>query len=150
MMSMADPSRFVQHPASPCFCIVHNLAPQSIKASCSSKWLAEVSATGTDTLAFTAEVLMAVLPCSELHDYFPLVPEPIREYIDEVKLHLQLISEYEGPQLGVKEKLAFLQETRHAFGRTALVLSGGGALGAFHLVRLTAAQPTGGSQSCCM
>ncbi|KAK9843908.1 hypothetical protein WJX84_008684 [Apatococcus fuscideae] len=70
---------------------------------------------------------------SELQDYFPLVPEPIREYIDEVKLHLQLITEYDGPQLGVKEKLAFLQETRHAFGRTALVLSGGGALGAFHL-----------------
>ena len=90
------------------------------------------------------------LGCSELHDHFPLVPEPIREYIDEVKLHLQLISEYEGPQLGVKEKLSFLQETRHAFGRTALVLSGGGALGAFHL----ASPPTDGlecpAQPICM
>ena len=32
-----------------------------------------------------------------------------------------------------EEKLAFLQETRHCFGRTALLLSGGGTLGAFHI-----------------
>lgn len=29
--------------------------------------------------------------------------------------------------------MAFLRETRHAFGRTALVLSGGGSFGAFHM-----------------
>lgn len=33
------------------------------------------------------------------------------------------------------EKLNFFRETRHAFGRTALLLSGGGGLGSFHLVR---------------
>lgn len=32
------------------------------------------------------------------------------------------------------ERLAFLRESRHAFGRTALVLSGGGSFGAFHMV----------------
>ena len=37
----------------------------------------------------------------------------------------------------VKERWEFIKLTRHAFGRTALVLSGGGALGAFHLVRHT-------------
>nr|ARQ20718.1 sugar-dependent 1 tag lipase [Lobosphaera incisa] len=70
---------------------------------------------------------------SELHEHFPLVPEPIREYIAEVRLNLQIITNYEGPDISAAEKLQFLQETRHAFGRTALVLSGGGALGAFHL-----------------
>ncbi|KAK9795501.1 hypothetical protein WJX73_009996 [Symbiochloris irregularis] len=70
---------------------------------------------------------------SELHENFPMVPEPIREYIDEVKEHLQFLTEYEGPALTIQDKLAFLRETRHAFGRTALVLSGGGALGAFHV-----------------
>jgi TAG lipase/steryl ester hydrolase/phospholipase A2/LPA acyltransferase len=34
----------------------------------------------------------------------------------------------------MEEKLSFFRETRHAFGRTALLLSGGGGLGSFHLV----------------
>lgn len=70
---------------------------------------------------------------SELHENFPIVPEPIRDYIDEVKLHLQHITDAES--LDIQTRLDFLRETRHAFGRTALVLSGGGALGAFHIVR---------------
>lgn len=37
-------------------------------------------------------------------------------------------------ELPLEEKSAFLRETRHAFGRTALILSGGGPMGAFHLV----------------
>lgn len=36
-------------------------------------------------------------------------------------------------ELPLDEKLAFLRETRHAFGRTALVLSGGGSFGSFHV-----------------
>lgn len=72
---------------------------------------------------------------SELHEHFPVVPEPIREFIDEVKQHLDVLTRYEGPDLALDEKINFLRETRHAFGRTALVLSGGGALGAFHVVR---------------
>lgn len=36
--------------------------------------------------------------------------------------------------LPLDERLAFLRESRHAFGRTALVLSGGGSFGSFHLV----------------
>lgn len=40
------------------------------------------------------------------------------------------------PDVGIPndEKLAFFKEARHAFGRTALLLSGGGGLGSFHLV----------------
>ena len=75
------------------------------------------------------------MACSELHENFPVVPEPIRAYIEEVKQHLQTITMHEGPGLSIQDKLSFLRETRHAFGRTALVLSGGGALGAFHVVR---------------
>ncbi|KAJ7976691.1 Triacylglycerol lipase SDP1 [Quillaja saponaria] len=36
-------------------------------------------------------------------------------------------------ELSLAEKLAFMHETRHAFGRTALLLSGGASLGAFHV-----------------
>ncbi|PSC75647.1 Triacylglycerol lipase SDP1 [Micractinium conductrix] len=68
---------------------------------------------------------------SALQDHFPVIPEPIREYIEEVKLQLEEVTH--SPDLPLEEKSAFLKETRHAFGRTALVLSGGGSLGAFHL-----------------
>ncbi|KAK9804424.1 hypothetical protein WJX72_011952 [[Myrmecia] bisecta] len=100
--------------------------------------LQEVRARGdvTDMMfAVRADLLrnLGNMTNSELHENFPMVPEPIREYIAEVRLHLQTITNYEGPDITVSEKLQFLQETRHAFGRTALVLSGGGALGAFHL-----------------
>lgn len=75
---------------------------------------------------------------SELHENNPLVPEPIQEYIKEVQAALRFITEYSGPDFPAADKLNFLRETRHAFGRTALVLSGGGGLGAFHLVRCSA------------
>jgi len=65
------------------------------------------------------------------------VPEPIREYIEEVQKHLEGVTAYDGPDMTLEDKLNFLRETRHAFGRTALVLSGGGALGAFHIVSST-------------
>ncbi|KAL4437758.1 hypothetical protein ABPG77_005670 [Micractinium sp. CCAP 211/92] len=68
---------------------------------------------------------------SALHEHFPVIPEPIREYIEEVKAQLEEVTS--SPDLPLEEKAAFLKETRHAFGRTALVLSGGGSLGAFHL-----------------
>lgn len=68
---------------------------------------------------------------STLHEHFPIVPRPIREYIDEVRVQLEQITYSD--EIPLREKSAFLRETRHAFGRTALILSGGGALGAFHL-----------------
>lgn len=43
--------------------------------------------------------------------------------------------------LDMEEKLSFFRETRHAFGRTALLLSGGGGLGSFHLVSPTHTRP---------
>ena len=131
------------------------------------------------------------LACSALQDHFPVIPEPIREYIEEVKLQLEEVTHSPGgcasawkgiacagcvsrladrsgqpraaaaaapggaaprrpcgascyggpsyllpstlntgtlpvpappPDLPLEEKSAFLKETRHAFGRTALVL----------------------------
>lgn len=67
----------------------------------------------------------------DLHDILPVVPSPIREYIKEVQACLRCIST--ASNLPLEEKLNFLRETRHAFGRTALVLSGGGSFGAFHI-----------------
>jgi TAG lipase/steryl ester hydrolase/phospholipase A2/LPA acyltransferase len=66
-----------------------------------------------------------------VHAASPLAPAPIREYVEEVRLHLEDIAA--APELPLAERAAFLRETRHAYGRTALVLAGGGALGAFHL-----------------
>lgn len=60
------------------------------------------------------------------------VPAPVADYIAEVRLQLRLVATEEG-EVRAEEKLAFLQETRHCFGRTALLLSGGGTLGAFHI-----------------
>ncbi len=61
------------------------------------------------------------------------MPALIRDYISEMKFHLEHLTRQ--PELALDEKLHFLRETRHTFGRTALVLSGGGSLGVFHLVR---------------
>lgn len=68
---------------------------------------------------------------SELHEHFPVVPDLIREYIQQVQSDLQYITA--SPDMPLDEKMAFLRESRHAFGRTALVLSGGGSFGAFHM-----------------
>ncbi|XP_039127315.1 triacylglycerol lipase SDP1-like [Dioscorea cayenensis subsp. rotundata] len=61
------------------------------------------------------------------------VPKLIKEYIDEVSAQLKLVCDSESEELLLEEKLAFMHETRHAFGRTALLLSGGASLGAFHV-----------------
>eukprot|EP00216_Chloropicon_sp_CCMP2111_P000551 CAMPEP_0198234390 /NCGR_PEP_ID=MMETSP1446-20131203/423_1 /TAXON_ID=1461542 ORGANISM="Unidentified sp, Strain CCMP2111" /NCGR_SAMPLE_ID=MMETSP1446 /ASSEMBLY_ACC=CAM_ASM_001112 /LENGTH=673 /DNA_ID=CAMNT_0043915167 /DNA_START=166 /DNA_END=2187 /DNA_ORIENTATION=+ len=69
----------------------------------------------------------------ELYKDKTTVPQPILDYIEEVELQLQYITHYEFPDFTVEDKIEFLRETRHAFGRTAVVLSGGGALGTFHI-----------------
>lgn len=60
-------------------------------------------------------------------------PEVIQKYINEVKIHLRAVCDSDSEDFPLEEKLAFIHETRHAFGRSALMLSGGAALGAFHL-----------------
>ncbi|KAJ6425950.1 hypothetical protein OIU84_026513 [Salix udensis] len=69
----------------------------------------------------------------ELHKDRLQVPKLIKEYIDEVSTQLRMVCDSDSEELSLEEKLAFMHETRHAFGRTALLLSGGASLGAFHV-----------------
>jgi TAG lipase/steryl ester hydrolase/phospholipase A2/LPA acyltransferase len=69
----------------------------------------------------------------ELHTGRLQTPKLIQEYINEVRYHLYAVCEMGSDEFSLDEKIAFIHETRHAFGRTALLLSGGAALGAFHL-----------------
>ncbi|KAI3788271.1 hypothetical protein L2E82_01031 [Cichorium intybus] len=69
----------------------------------------------------------------ELHKGRHQVPKLIKEYIDEVSMQLRMVCDSDSDELLLEEKLAFMHETRHAFGRTALLLSGGASLGAFHV-----------------
>ncbi|KAL1201496.1 Triacylglycerol lipase SDP1 [Cardamine amara subsp. amara] len=70
---------------------------------------------------------------SELHKGRLQVPRHIKEYIDEVSTQLRMVCNSDSEELSLEEKLSFMHETRHAFGRTALLLSGGASLGAFHV-----------------
>ncbi|XP_010277612.1 PREDICTED: triacylglycerol lipase SDP1-like [Nelumbo nucifera] len=69
----------------------------------------------------------------ELHKGRLQVPKLIQEYIDEVSTQLRMVCDSDSEELLLEEKLTFMHETRHAFGRTALLLSGGASLGAFHV-----------------
>ncbi|KAJ4767245.1 Patatin-like phospholipase family protein [Rhynchospora pubera] len=69
----------------------------------------------------------------ELHKGRLQVPRLIKDYIDEVSTQLRMVCNSESDELLLEEKLTFMHETRHAFGRTALLLSGGASLGAFHV-----------------
>ncbi|KAH6828706.1 Patatin-like phospholipase family protein [Perilla frutescens var. hirtella] len=69
----------------------------------------------------------------ELHKGRLQMPKLIKEYIDEVTTQLRMVCDSDTEELLLEEKLAFMHETRHAFGRTALLLSGGASLGAFHV-----------------
>jgi predicted acylesterase/phospholipase RssA len=57
----------------------------------------------------------------------------IESYIDEVVYQLHHLANLEDSQVPLEERLAFIRETRHAFGQSALLLSGGGTLGLFHV-----------------
>ncbi|KAI8972459.1 acyl transferase/acyl hydrolase/lysophospholipase [Pilobolus umbonatus] len=60
--------------------------------------------------------------------------ELISDYIDEVLNQLNWICDEPAEEgLGLKEKHDFFMNMRQSFGRTALLLSGGGALGIHHM-----------------
>lgn len=62
----------------------------------------------------------------------------IEEYLDTIVQSMNTVLRATGTddetkeELSIDNKLAFFSETRHAFGRSALLLSGGGALGFYH------------------
>lgn len=69
--------------------------------------------------------------CRNIYNNRHILPKPIHDYISTVSSCLDFVADFDSTDMS--SKLKFFQEVRHAFGRTALVLSGGGALGSFHL-----------------
>jgi len=59
--------------------------------------------------------------------------ELVNEYIDEIASALHYLGKLDNPDITFEEKLDFFHRASHCFGRTALMLSGGAALGNFHL-----------------
>jgi NTE family protein len=57
----------------------------------------------------------------------------INEYIDEIVSALVYLDQLDSPDISFEEKLDFFHRASHCFGRSARMLSGGAALGNFHL-----------------
>lgn len=58
----------------------------------------------------------------------------VEEYVQTVCESLDKICDTDwGPEFGLQDKFEFFFETRQAFGRSALCLSGGATLGMYHL-----------------
>ncbi len=57
----------------------------------------------------------------------------ITQYIDEMVLALQDLEAVPDDEISLKEKFAFYKRASECFGRTALMLSGAGSLGPFHI-----------------
>jgi len=57
----------------------------------------------------------------------------ITSYIDEQAAALEQVAAVDGAEIPLPEKLEFFRRASHCFGRTALMLSGAGALGPFHV-----------------
>jgi TAG lipase/steryl ester hydrolase/phospholipase A2/LPA acyltransferase len=57
----------------------------------------------------------------------------IEDYVDEIVLALQHLAELESDDISTSDKLNFFYRANHCYGRSALMLSGGGILGFYHL-----------------
>ncbi len=57
----------------------------------------------------------------------------IEEYVDEIDHALRFLAELETPEITIEEKLDFFYRANICFGRSALMLSGGGVLGFYHM-----------------
>tara|TARA_R110001592_G_scaffold66617_3_gene204615 strand:- start:8140 stop:9693 length:1554 start_codon:yes stop_codon:yes gene_type:complete len=57
----------------------------------------------------------------------------IEEYVEEIVSALQHIAQLDGHEISLDEKLDFFHRASLCYGRTALMLSGGGTLGHFHI-----------------
>ena len=61
-------------------------------------------------------------------------PSPSPDQLLFALTRLSQIRDWPEHELPISEKLAFFRETRHSFGRTALLFSGGGSFGTYHMV----------------
>jgi TAG lipase/steryl ester hydrolase/phospholipase A2/LPA acyltransferase len=68
---------------------------------------------------------------NKLHEHFLFMPNTILKYVQEVKHQLNTV--LQSKEIDIKDKITFFRETRHSYGRTALLLSGGASLGSFHM-----------------
>ena len=57
----------------------------------------------------------------------------VEEYTHLLSSSLDYICDHDDPEVSDEMKLTFFNETRHSYGRTALLLSGGAALASYHL-----------------
>ena len=57
----------------------------------------------------------------------------IEQYIDEIDDSLRFLAELDSDEIHVQEKLDFFYRANVCYGRSALMLSGGGVLGFYHL-----------------
>ncbi|MDX1733625.1 MAG: DUF3336 domain-containing protein, partial [Halioglobus sp.] len=57
----------------------------------------------------------------------------IEEYIDEIDDSLRFLAELDTDEIDIQEKLDFFYRANVCYGRSALMLSGGGVLGFYHL-----------------
>ena len=57
----------------------------------------------------------------------------IEQYVDEIVDSLRFLAELESDDIDVQEKLDFFYRANICYGRSALMLSGGGVLGFYHL-----------------
>ena len=57
----------------------------------------------------------------------------IEEYVDEISDALQHIADIDEDKISREQKLDFFNRASHCYGRSALMLSGGGSLGHFHI-----------------
>jgi predicted acylesterase/phospholipase RssA len=57
----------------------------------------------------------------------------IEEYVDEIVQSLEHIAQLDESEIDFEERLDFFHRASLCYGRTALMLSGGGALGHFHI-----------------
>lgn len=57
----------------------------------------------------------------------------IEEYVEEIVEALKYLAELESDEISYADKLDFFYRANHCYGRSALMLSGGGVLGFYHL-----------------
>ncbi len=57
----------------------------------------------------------------------------IENYIEEIADSLQYLSPHDFPSIPLADRIEFYERASHCYGRSALMLSGGGTLGYFHL-----------------
>ncbi|CAM9218275.1 unnamed protein product [Discosporangium mesarthrocarpum] len=57
----------------------------------------------------------------------------VEAYVDEIVDALRYLAELESHEIDEAEKIDFFYRANHCFGRTALMLSGGGTLGFYHV-----------------